>query len=220
MSPDPVLSSSDRTQPLLLLISAPSGGGKTTVCQQLLAAVPGLTRVITCTTRPPRPGERDGVDYHFLTPEDFSRRAAAGEFLEHAAVYGQRYGTLRRAVFDELERGRHVLLNVDVQGAASIRRLAATDGPLRDALVSVFLTPPSVEVLAERLNRRGQDTPAVVARRLAEARGEMAAWRDFDYLVLSTTIPDDLRRVRSIFESESMRSRRVAFAPNGGEHHG
>lgn len=220
MSPDPVPSSSDRTQPLLLLISAPSGGGKTTVCQQLLATVPGLTRVVTCTTRPPRTGERDGMDYHFLTPEDFSRRVAAGEFLEHAAVYGQRYGTLRRAVFDELGQGRHVLLNVDVQGAASIRHLAATDGPLRNALVTVFLTPPSVEVLAERLNRRGQDEPAVVARRLAEARAEMAAWREFDYLVLSTTIPDDLRRVRTIFESETMRSRRVAFAPDGGEHHG
>lgn len=220
MSPDPAPTAGTRTQPVLLLISAPSGGGKTTVCQQLLASVPGLVRAVTCTTRTPRTGERDGVDYHFLTPEDFARRVAAGEFLEHAAVYGHRYGTLRRAVFDELDQGRHVLLNVDVQGAASIRQCAVADAPLRAALVTVFLTPPEVTVLAERLNRRGQDAPEVVARRLAEARRELAAWRDFDYLVLSTTIPEDLRRVRTIFEAEAMRSHRVTVPPDLGAPHG
>ena len=198
--------------PVLLLISAPSGGGKTTVCQQLLAAVPGLERVITCTTRRPRPAERNGVDYHFLTPADFEQRITAGDFLEHAEVYGHRYGTLKRDVIERLRQAHDVLLNVDVQGAANIRRLAQADRELRAALVTVFLTPPSVEVLAERLARRGQDPPEVVARRLAEARREIALWHHFDYLVLSSTVAEDLRRVRGIFESEKLRARRATWS--------
>jgi len=199
--------------PVLLLISAPSGGGKTTVCQQLLASVPGLERAITCTTRPPRPGERDGVDYHFLTPAAFERQMAEGAFLEQAQVYGHRYGTLKCEVLERLHQAQDVLLNVDVQGAASIRALAQADAELGAALVTVFLTPASVDVLAERLARRGQDPPDVVARRLAEAREEIAAWREFDYLVVSSTVAEDLRRVRSILEVEKLRTRRVAWAP-------
>jgi guanylate kinase len=194
------------------LISAPSGGGKTTLCQQLLAAVPGLERVITCTTRRPRPGERNGVDYHFLTPAEFEQRITAGDFLEHAEVYGHRYGTLKREVIERLRQAHDVLLNVDVQGAANIRRLAQADRELQAALVTVFLTPPSVEVLAERLARRGQDPPEVVARRLAEARREIALWHHFDYLVLSSTVAEDLRRVRGILESEKLRARRATWS--------
>jgi guanylate kinase len=201
------------SRPVLLLISAPSGGGKTTVAQQLLAAVPGLQRAVTCTTRPPRAGERDGADYHFLDLASFGRQVAEGAFLEHAEVYGHRYGTLKREVLDRLRRAQDVLLNVDIQGAASIRAAAQADAELRGALVTVFLTPASVEVLAERLARRGQDAPEVVARRLAEARAEIAAWRQFDYLVLSTTVAEDLRRVRSILEAEKMRTCRVVRAP-------
>lgn len=201
------------TQPVLLLIAAPSGGGKTTVCQQLLATVPGLCRAVTCTTRPPRPGEQDGVDYHFLTEAEFDRRVVVGEFLEHARVYGYRYGTLQAEVLTRLGAERNVLLNVDVQGAASIRALVADVPALRAALVTVFLTPASLEVLAERLARRGQDAPDVVARRLAAARDEIAQWRQFDYLVPSTTMAEDLRRVRGILESEQMRTSRVNVAP-------
>lgn len=201
-------------QPVLLLISAPSGGGKTTVCQQLLATVPDLTRIVTCTTRSRRPGETDGVDYHFLGIKEFERRVAAGEFLEHAQVYGNRYGTLRSEVAARLRSGRDVLLTVDVQGAASIREHAAADAELEAALVTVFLTPSSVEVLAARLARRGHDAPAVVARRLAAVRDEVAEWHRFDYLVLSSTVEEDLRRVRAIYEAEKMRSRRSA-APAG-----
>lgn len=198
-------------QPVLLLISAPSGGGKTTVCQQLLASVPGLTRVITCTTRAPRVGEREGQDYYFLTATEFDRHIAGGDFLEHAEVYGHRYGTLKRGVWARLEQAQDVLLNVDVQGAANIQAQAQSHPELRQALVTVFLTPPSVEVLAQRLERRGQDTPEVVARRLAEARQEIAAWRHFDYLVLSSTVTEDLRRVRNIFEAEKLRTHRACW---------
>jgi guanylate kinase len=201
-------------KPILLLISAPSGGGKTTVCQQLLATVSNLHRVITCTTRAPRPGESHGSDYYFLAPDDFERRVAAGEFLEHAQVYGFRYGTLKREVMDRLRGAQDVLLNVDVQGAANIRSLAQTDPEIQESLVTVFLTPDSVSVLAERLARRGQDPPDVVARRLAEAQREVTAWREFDYLVLSTTVAEDLRRVSAILEAEKLRSRRVTRVPH------
>lgn len=196
--------------PLILLISAPSGGGKTTVCEQLLATTPSLTRAITCTTRPARTGERDGVDYHFLAPDTFTRRVAAGEFLEHANVYGHHYGTLRSELLDRIAQGRDVLLNIDVQGAASVRAQAAQDPRLARSLITVFLTPPSFQVLEARLRKRGQDSEAVIQRRLAVARSELEHWRQFDYLVLSTTIPEDLRRVMAIYEAERMRSARSA----------
>lgn len=194
--------------PVLLLLSAPSGGGKTTVCRLLLERVPGLVRVTTCTTRPPRPGERDGVDYHFLTPGEFERQVAAGAFIEHALVYGHRYGTRRAEVLECLDGGRDVLLSVDVQGAAHLRTEAARDPRLRAALVTVFLAPPSLETLAERLRRRGQDPPGVIERRLSEARREIAAWPEFDYLVVSGTIEEDLHRVRAILEAEKLRTTR------------
>jgi guanylate kinase len=129
------------TSPLLVLISAPSGAGKTTVCQQLLARHPELTRAVTCTTRAPREGERDGIDYYFLDEATFEQRAQAGEFLEHASVYAHRYGTLRTEVLDRLRRRRDVLLSVDVQGVAAIRAVAAVDSELNRALVTVFLAP-------------------------------------------------------------------------------
>src|SRR5437899_1594774 len=132
--------------PLLILISAPSGGGKTTLCEQLLAARPDTARAITCTTRPPRESERDTVDYYFLDPASFLKRVEAGHFLEHATVHGNSYGTLKSEVLGKLRQGRDVLLNVDVQGASAIRERAAEEGELKRALVSVFLTPPSVGI--------------------------------------------------------------------------
>src|SRR5882672_12854486 len=131
------------TNPLLVLISAPSGGGKTTICQQLLAAQPQMTRAVTCTTRAPREGESDGVDYYFLDAASFLKRVQAGNFLEHATVYGNSYGTLKAEVLDKLRQGRDVLLAIDVQGAAAIRKQAEEDQELKRALVTVFLTPSS-----------------------------------------------------------------------------
>ncbi len=197
------------TSPLLILISAPSGAGKTTLCQQLLAARPMMVRAITCTTREPRPGERDGIDYYFLDPGSFLKRLQAGNFLEHATVFGHSYGTLKAEVLGKLRDGKDVLLNVDVQGAATIRERAKSDAELQRALVSVFLAPPSMGVLEQRLRKRGTDTEAVVVKRLSVARQELAQWKHFDYLLVSGTIPEDLRRMQAIIESEKMRSGRV-----------
>ncbi len=196
--------------PLLIIISAPSGGGKTTLCQQLLATRPDLTRAITCTTRAPREGERDGVDYHFLDAAGFLKRVQAGNFLEHATVYGHSYGTLKSEVLNKLRQGHDVLLNVDVQGAATIRQKAAEEPELQRALLSVFLTPPSLAVLENRLRRRATDAEAVIQKRLAVARQEIAQWKHFDYLLISGSISEDLRRMQAIVEAEKLRSTRMA----------
>jgi guanylate kinase len=197
------------TNPLLILISAPSGGGKTTLCQRLLAARPNMNRAVTCTTRAPREGERDGVDYYFLNAESFLKRVQAGHFLEHATVYGNSYGTLKSEVLGRMRQGQDVLLTVDVQGAATIREKAQEDQELRRSLISVFLTPPSLNVLEERLRRRGTDSPAVIQKRLGVARQEIAQWKHFDYLLLSGSIEDDLQRMLAIVEAEKLRSTRV-----------
>jgi guanylate kinase len=194
---------------LLLVIAAPSGAGKTTLVHRLLAARPNLVRAVTCTTRAPRRGEQDGQDYYFFSPAEFERRLAAGEFLEHALVYGNHYGVLRRELLGKLRQGRDVLLNVDVQGCATMRAQAQADPELGRALVMIFLTPASRSVLEQRLRQRGTDSEEIIARRLAVARQEVAQWVHFDYLLISTTIDEDLRRALVLVEAEKMRQGRA-----------
>jgi guanylate kinase len=195
--------------PLLVLISAPSGGGKTTIIEHLLAARPQMTRAVTCTTRPARQGEKDGVDYYFLDAASFLKRVQAGNFLEHATVYGNSYGILKSEVLGKLRQGKDVVLSVDVQGAATIRQQASEDSELQRALISVFLTPPSLALLKQRLEKRGTDSPAAIQKRLGVARQEIAQWKNFDYLLISTSIQEDLRKMLAIVEAEQMRSGRV-----------
>ncbi len=199
---------SQKNNSLLMVISAPSGGGKTTVCEKMLAANANITRAITCTTRPPRDGERDGVDYYFLSAEDFLRRVQAGNFLEHATVYGNSYGTLKSEVLGKLRAGKDVLLTVDVQGAAAIRTQAESDPELERALVEVFLTPESLAVLEQRLKKRGKDPAEAIKKRLAVARQEIAQWKHFDYLLISTSIAEDYRRMQAIYDAEKIRQSR------------
>src|SRR5262245_8987466 len=205
------------TSPLLVVISAPSGGGKTTLSERTLATRSGITRAITCTTRPPRPGEKDGIDYYFLDAGTFLKRVQAGNFLEHATVYGNSYGTLKSEVLGKLRSGRDVLLNVDVQGAAAIRAHAEEDAELRRALIMVFLTVPSLKVLAQRLRKRGQDSAAVIAKRLSVARQEIAQWKHFDYLIVSFSAADDEKRLAAILDAEQMKQSRAIlpiYEPN------
>ena len=198
---------------LLVLLSAPSGGGKTTLCQQIVATHSNAVRAVTCTTRAPRPGERDGVDYYFLDEGSFRGRIEAGEFLEHALVHGNWYGTQATEVLGQLAQGRDVLLSVDVQGAQAIREKARCDPMLSRALVTVFVMPASLRVLEERLRKRGTEAPEVVQQRLSVARQEIAEWRHYDYLILSTSIAEDLRRLQSILDAEKLRSVRWPSPP-------
>ena len=198
-----------KSKPLLVVISAPSGGGKTTLCNGMLKANKSLTRAITCTTRPPRGGEKNGVDYYFLDPGDFLKRVQAGNFLEHATVYGNSYGTLKSEVLSKLRSGRDVLLAVDVQGAASIKEAAAADPELTPAIVSVFLTPATLEILEARLKKRGEDDAVAIKKRLSVAQREIGQWKNFDYLIISTSPAEDVRRLQAIFDAEKMRQARA-----------
>ncbi len=162
----------------LFILAAPSGGGKTSLAQALIETSPSIVRAVSHTTRAPRPGERDGVDYFFVAPGEFERMAAAGEFLEHATVFGNRYGTSRRAVEARLAAGRNVLLTIDWQGARSIKR------QLPQAC-SIFILPPSRKALEARLRARGQDSEEVMAARMRAALSEISHYGEFDVLVVN-----------------------------------
>jgi guanylate kinase len=198
----------EKSKPLLILISAPSGGGKTTLVRQLLRSRRNMVRAVTCTTRAPRPGEKNGVDYYFLKAGDFLKRVQAGNFLEHATVYGNSYGLLKSELLGKLRAGKDVLLNVDVQGAATIREAAQNEPELKPSLVTIFLTPTSLSEIERRLKSRGADSPEVMRKRMAAARQEISQWKNFDYLVISTSKQQDLKLAFAIIEAEKMRVER------------
>ena len=196
-----------KRQPIIFLISAPSGAGKTTLGAMLQAEFgDSLYTLVTATTRPPRPGEVDGQSYHFLAPQQFARRAAAGGFLEHATVHGCRYGSPRAPVFRALRQGRDVLLNLDVQGAASVRAALAR-ARRAPPLVDIFIAPPSPTALRARLTGRGQDSAATIAHRLRQAAAETRRWREYRYLVVNDELPTAYDRLRAIVLAERARIR-------------
>jgi guanylate kinase len=193
---------------ILFLISAPSGGGKSTLLK-LLSEKPDFTYSVSCTTRAPRPGEEDGRDYHFLSVAEFERRIAAGEFIEHAQVHGNFYGTLRRPILDSMDSGLDVMMDVDIQGAARIR--ADADARLQAALVDIFLMPPSLAEVRRRLLKRGTETPGQLEVRLRNAETEMAQWKNYRYTILSGTPMQDFENFRAIMQAERMRSSRMVL---------
>ena len=188
------------------MVSAPSGAGKTTLVEAI-RKTPNLFYSVSCTTRTPRAGEIDGEDYQFLSDGDFRERADKGNFLEHAQVHGDRYGTLREPVVTNLKSGRNVLIDIDTQGAAVIRNCG--DPLIRDALADVFIMPPDLEELRKRLLNRGTETVEQIDSRLATAAREMEHWRDYRYTIISGSMDEDLRRFGQIVEAESYLSRRL-----------
>ena len=195
------MSAGEISRPLLVVISAPSGAGKTTLCDNVRSALPSVRRAVTCTTRDPRQGEEDGVDYYFLGEEEFLARVEGGEFLENAVVHGYHYGVLKSELRAKLAEGADVLLNIDVQGAATIRDGAASDDVLKEALITVFLMPPSLEELEQRLRGRSTDADDVIAGRLKIAKDEIAHSGLFDYTLTSGTREADLEQMLSIIEA-------------------
>lgn len=191
---------------ILLVVSGPSGSGKTTLCRRL--ADSGEARYsVSCTTRQPRPGEVDGKDYHFLSHEDFQSRLAAGDFLEHAEVHGNYYGSLKSEVLAHLEAGVDVVMDIDIQGAMQIRGCA--DEKIRRSFVDLFVMPPGEDELLARLSGRGTDSKETIALRMTNALGEMAHWREYSYQLLSSTREEDYARILALVEAERMRSSRI-----------
>ena len=186
----------------LLVVSGPSGVGKGTLVERLLKARPECVLSISATTRARRPHETEGVQYHFLTPEEFLRRRDAGLFLESAEVHGALYGTPRAFVEERLRRGEVVVLEVDVQGGASVRQADGT-------AVSVFVAPPSVAALRERLLGRGEDQPEVVEARLSNAPGELAQMKEYDYVLLNDEVERAASRLVAIVDAERVRVSRI-----------
>jgi guanylate kinase len=191
---------------ILFVISAPSGAGKTTLVEAL-RQTPNLFYSVSCTTRAPRAGEIKGDDYQFLSETNFQARVEAGDFLEHARVHGDYYGTLREPVLTNLKDGVHVLIDIDTQGAATIRN--CDDPVIRQALADVFIMPPDLEELRRRLLKRGTETAQQIESRLATARREMELWRDYRYTIISRTVEEDLQKFRCIMNAESYLSRRL-----------
>lgn len=197
---------------ILFVISAPSGAGKTTLCTALRQK-PDFVWSVSCTTRSPRTGEIDGEDYHFLSREEFQRRLGAGEFLEHAEVHGNHYGTLKGPVLENLKNGIDVLLDIDTHGADNIR--ACGDAIILQALADVFIMPPELEELRRRLLRRGTETAEQVEIRMNNAAREMECWRDYRYTIISGSMEENIEKFRAVMRAERYLSRRMSVVSEG-----
>ncbi len=187
----------------MLVLSSPSGAGKTTIARQLLERDTALAMSVSATTRPPRPGETDGRDYRFVDEEAFDRMVRAGEFLEHARVFDNRYGTPRQPVEAALAAGRDVLFDVDWQGTQRLVQNA------REDVASVFILPPSTEELEKRLRERAQDSPDVVRKRMSTAASEMSHWPDYDYVIVNRDVAESVAAVQAILAAERQKRDRL-----------
>ena len=195
-----------------VVVSGPSGAGKSTVCREWLAREPALHFSVSCTTRPPRPGETDGAAYYFLSRAQFEARLAADGFLEHAEVHGNYYGTPRSEVTTRLSADRDVLLDVDVQGARSLRH--QLDATVFGPPVFVFIAPPSLAVLEQRLRGRGTESEATIQRRLRNARLEVTAWSEYDFLVINDDVAAAVTRLQAILVAARCATSRQQWRPS------
>jgi guanylate kinase len=184
---------------LLLVISSPSGAGKTSLSRRLVAEHPRLGLSISATTRGPRPGEQDGREYFFVSPPEFREMVAKGDFLEWAEVHEHAYGSPRAPIMSSLEAGRDVLFDIDWQGAQAIHRAAPED------TVRVFILPPTMAALSERLHSRAQDADDVIARRLGRSRGEIGHWEEYDYVLVNDDLERAFAELTSIYVAERLR---------------
>lgn len=186
---------------VLIVLSGPSGAGKSSILSQVMKQRENLRFSISCTTRSPRPGEEHGKAYYFLTKEDFESRIAAGEFLEHACVHGNYYGTLKSEVTDRLLKNQDVVLDIDVQGAMILKQLCAEDPLLSRCAEFVFVSPPSTEVLEQRLRGRGTETEEVILRRLANAKGEIAKLEEYSYLIINDQLENAVSSFLAMYDT-------------------
>ena len=197
----------------MIVVSGPSGSGKTTLCDLLLEWSPAMRYSVSCTTRPPRPGEIDGTDYFFVSEEEFDRRLRDGEFMEHAVVHGHHYATPIAAVERLVAEGADAIMDIDVQGAASIRAMVRSGDALaerlRRAFVDIFIAPPTSADLEQRLRRRNTDDERTIQCRLVNAKAELRHWRNYTYVVVNDKLDRAVVRMQSIVTAEKSRSERL-----------
>ena len=191
-----------RRRGVLLALSSPSGAGKTTLSKRLLSQNPDVILSVSATTRQPRPGEVDGQDYHFLSVEDFKDKIEAGEFFEWAEVFGRYYGTPKTPVMEAVEEGRDVVFDIDWQGAQALAEQAPED------TVRIFILPPSLELLEDRLRKRGQDTPDVIKGRMERAKDEISHWHEYDYVIVNDDFARALEKLNQILHAERLKRMR------------
>ncbi|MDE1967597.1 MAG: guanylate kinase [Alphaproteobacteria bacterium] len=187
---------------ILLVLSSPSGAGKTTITRALVTREPQLALSVSATTRPRRAGEVDGKDYHFVDPPRFATMVANGELLEHATVFGHSYGTPRAPLMAAIESGRDIITDIDWQGTQQLQAKIGAD------LVSVFILPPTMAALEARLKSRAQDSDEVVRARMAKSSEELSHWDAYDYVVINDDFEDSVRRVQAILSAERVQRRR------------
>ncbi|HUO89126.1 MAG TPA: guanylate kinase [Rhizomicrobium sp.] len=188
---------------LMLVLSSPSGAGKTTLARKLIASDGGIFMSVSATTRERRPTETDGRDYFFVTPERFEDMVKANAFFEHATVFEHRYGTPKQPVLDALRRGEDVLFDIDWQGTQQLKEQT------REDLVSIFVLPPSHDELERRLKTRAQDSAEIVAQRMAKAASEISHWPEYDYVVVNRDVDRALAQIKSILDAERARRTRL-----------
>ncbi len=191
---------------MLLVVSGPSGSGKTTLCRRLAEAGEAVHSV-SCTTRAPRAGEVNGRDYHFLAMDEFERRIASGDFLEHAVVHGNRYGSLKSEILDHIASGVDVVMDIDVQGAEQVRN--CEDEEIQRARVDLFVMPPDEMELRARLSGRGTDAEEIILLRMNNALNEMSRWREYESVLFSADREEDYRRFLALVTAERMRVSRL-----------
>ena len=196
---DPAMTKGTR-RGLLIILSSPSGAGKSTLARRLMEWDDSLSFSVSATTRPARPGERDGVDYHFVNHETFRQMIARGEMLEHAEVFGNFYGSPQGPVEAAINDGRDVLFDIDWQGGQQI-----AGSSLRDAVVSIFILPPSIAELERRLNARGQDPAEVIRARMEKSRAEISHWAEYDYVLINDDLDETEGRLRAILTAERLK---------------
>jgi len=194
---------------LLMILAGPAGSGKTTLCERMVANNDRIERLVTCTTRQPRENEIDGVDYRFLSNEAFDEKIEAGAFLEWAKVHANRYGTLKSVIEGKLAEQIDLVMNIDVQGVATVREAARSHPTIEQRLVTVFIMPSDFDELRQRLRGRGQDDEAEIARRIESAEAEVTQWSSFDYVIRSKSKDEDYTAIRSIWQAEKRKASRL-----------